>query len=144
KRRNNAWPYRDYVIDALNTDKPYGRFIEEQIAGDALYPEDPRATVALGFLAAGPWDFVGHVELREGTIDKAITRNLDRDGIVSTTLASFTSLTAGCARCHDPKFDPISREDYYSLQAVFAGIDRAEREFHDDPATHQKRMALQK
>ena len=88
KRRENAWPYRDYVINALNADKPYGRFVEEQIAGDALYPDDPQATVALGFLAAGPWDFVGHVELREGTIDKAITRNLDRDDIVSTVMAS--------------------------------------------------------
>ena len=144
KRRENAWPYRDYVIHALNGDKPYGRFIQEQIAGDALYPDDPQATVALGFLAAGPWDFVGHVELREGTIDKAITRNLDRDDIVSTVMASVASLTAGCARCHDHKFDPISQEDYYSLQAVFAGIDRADRDFDDDPAVHRKRLEIAK
>lgn len=144
KRRENAWPYRDYVINALNADKPYGRFIQEQVAGDALFPADPQATVALGFLSAGPWDFVGHVELREGTIDKAITRNLDRDDIVSTVMASVTSLTAGCARCHDHKFDPISQEDYYSLQAVFAGIDRADRDFDDDPAIHQQRQSLAK
>ncbi len=144
KRRENAWPYRDYVIHALNGDKPYGRFIQEQIAGDALYPDDPQATVALGFLAAGPWDFVGHVELREGTIDKAITRNLDRDDIVSTVMASVASLTAGCARCHDHKFDPISQEDYYSLQAVFAGIDRADRDFDDDPVVHRKRLEIAK
>jgi hypothetical protein len=87
---------------------------------------------------------VGHVELREGTIDKAITRNLDRDDIVSTVMASVTSLTAGCARCHDHKFDPISQEDYYSLQAVFAGIDRADRDFDDDPEVHRKRVALAK
>lgn len=142
KRRENAWPYRDYVINALNADKPYGRFIQEQIAGDALYPDDPQATVALGFLSSGPWDFVGHVELREGTIDKAITRNLDRDDIVTTVMASVSSLTAGCARCHDHKFDPISQEDYYSLQAVFAGVDRADREFDDDPVLYQKRQAL--
>jgi hypothetical protein len=142
KRRNNLWPYRDYVVSALNADKPYGQFIREQIAGDVLYPEDPQATVALGFLAAGPWDFVGHVELREGTIDKAITRNLDRDDMVTTVMATVNSLTVGCARCHDHKFDPISQEDYYSLQAVFAGVDRADRFYDDDPAVHRKRQAL--
>jgi hypothetical protein len=142
KRRNNAWPYRDYVIQALNEDKPYGQFIREQIAGDALYPDDPEATVALGFLAAGPWDFVGHVELREGTLDKKITRNLDRDDMVSTVMAATNSLTVGCARCHDHKFDPIAQKDYYSLQAVFAGVDRADRIYDEDPATHQKRQSL--
>ena len=142
KRRNNLWPYRDYVIHALNEDKPYGQFIREQIAGDALYPADPQATVALGFLAAGPWDFVGHVELREGTIDKEITRNLDRDDIVTTVMATLDSLTVGCARCHDHKFDPIKQEDYYSLQAVFAGVDRADRAYDDDPAIHQRRQAF--
>ena len=70
KPRPNAWPYRDYVIRALNEDKPYARFVQEQIAGDVLFPDDPRAFVATGFLAAGPWDFVGHQELREGTTDK--------------------------------------------------------------------------
>ncbi|MBX3179928.1 MAG: DUF1549 domain-containing protein [Candidatus Hydrogenedentes bacterium] len=142
KRREHAWPYRDYVINALNADKPYGQFIREQIAGDALYPADPQATVALGFLAAGPWDFVGHVELREGTIDKAITRNLDRDDMVSTAMAAINSLTVGCARCHDHKFDPISQEDYYSLQAVFAGVERADRIYDEDPAVHQRRQAI--
>ncbi|MCF6283798.1 MAG: DUF1549 domain-containing protein, partial [Candidatus Hydrogenedentes bacterium] len=144
KRRNNAWPYRDYVIQALNDDKPYGQFIREQIAGDALYPEDPQATVALGFLAAGPWDFVGHVELREGTIDKKITRNLDRDDMMTTVMGTVNSLSVGCARCHDHKFDPIAQADYYSLQAVFAGVDRADRDYDDDPVVHQKRSALTK
>jgi len=144
KRRDNAWPYRDYVINALNDDKPYGQFIREQIAGDALYPDDPQATVALGFLAAGPWDFVGHVELREGTVDKAITRNLDRDDMVSTVMATVNSLTVGCARCHDHKFDPISQADYYSLQAVFAGVDRADRSYDEDPEVHRRRLELTK
>jgi len=142
KRRDNAWPYRDYVIESLNEDKPYGQFIREQIAGDALYPDDPQATVALGYLAAGPWDFVGHVELREGTLDKKITRNLDRDDMVSTVMASVNSLTVGCARCHDHKFDPIAQKDYYSLQAVFAGVDRADRLYDVDPEVHRKRQAL--
>jgi hypothetical protein len=142
KRRPNAWPYRDYVIDALNTDKPYGRFVEEQLAGDVLYPDDPQATVATGFIAAGPWDFVGHVELREGTVDKKITRSLDRDDMVASTMATFTSLTVHCARCHDHKFDPIVQEDYYSLQAVFAGVDRADRTYDDDPVVHRERQGL--
>ncbi len=64
KVRPNAWPYRDYVINAFNSDKPYTRFVEEQMAGDVLFPDDPQAIVATGFIAAGPWDFVGHAELR--------------------------------------------------------------------------------
>ena len=129
KPRHNAWPYRDYVIRAFNQDKPYTRFVEEQLAGDALWPDDPEAVVATGFIAAGPWDFVGHVELREGTTDKEITRLLDRDDMVMTTMSAFVSMTAHCARCHDHKFDPIKQEDYYSLQAVFAGVDRADRPY---------------
>ena len=128
KPRPNAWPYRDYVIRSFNADKPYSRFVEEQLAGDVLYPGDPDAVVATGFIAAGPWDFVGHTELREGTVDKAITRSLDRDDMVMTAMSAFMSLTVHCARCHDHKFDPISKEDYYRLQAVFAGVDRGERE----------------
>jgi hypothetical protein len=129
KRRDNAWPYRDYVIRAFNSDLPYGRFIRQQIAGDVLWPDDPRAVIATGFLAAGPWDFVGHVELREGTVDKLKTRLLDRDDMVASTMSTFVSLTVGCARCHDHKFDPIVQTDYYRLQADFAGIDRADRPY---------------
>ncbi len=142
KPRANAWPYRDWVIEALNSDKPYGRFIEEQIAGDALHPSDPNALIATGFLAAGPWDFVGHQELKEGTVDKNLTRVLDRDDIVSQVMSAFTSTTAHCARCHNHKFDPIPQKDYYRLQAVFAGVDRADRPFDLDPATFARRRDL--
>jgi hypothetical protein len=127
KRRDHAWPYRDYVIRSFNADKPYSRFIQEQIAGDVLYPDDAEGILATGFIAAGPWDFVGHVELREGTVEKEKTRLLDRDDMVSNTVSTFLSLTAHCARCHDHKFDPIPSRDYYRLQAVFAGIDRGDR-----------------
>ncbi|MFM1921493.1 MAG: hypothetical protein RLZZ303_3127 [Candidatus Hydrogenedentota bacterium] len=143
KRRPHAWPYRDYVIASLNGDKPYGQFVREQIAGDVLYPEDPQATVATGFIAAGPWDFVGHVELREGTTDKAITRTLDRDDMVATAMNTFTSLTVHCARCHDHKFDPISQRDYYALQAVFAGVERANRPYGPLAGNARKRATLQ-
>src|SRR5579862_7830363 len=115
KRRDNAWPYRDYVIRSFNNDKPYARFIREQLAGDVLYPGDPDGVVATGFIAAGPWDFVGHVELREGTVEKEKTRLLDRDDMVSNTMATFASMTVHCARCHDHKFDPIPQKDYYRL-----------------------------
>src|SRR5205085_3314838 len=134
KLRPYAWPYRDYVIRAFNEDRPYSRFVKEQIAGDVLYAGTPDGIAALGFLAAGPWDFVGHAELREGTLDKKITRNLDRDDMVATVMNTFTGLTVQCARCHNHKFDPISQEDYYSLQAVFAALDRADKKYFPDPA----------
>ena len=130
KRRDHAWPYRDYVIRAFNEDKPYARFIQEQLAGDVLFPgRRPDGVVATGFVAAGPWDFVGQVELREGTVDKEDTRVLDRDDMVINAISTFDSLTVHCARCHDHKFDPIPQKDYYRLQAVFAGVERADRPY---------------
>lgn len=142
KPRSNAWPYRDYVIKSLNDDKPYARFVREQLAGDVLYPDDPQAFVATGFIAAGPWDFVGHQELREGTSDKNLTRVLDRDDMVAQTISTFTSATAHCARCHDHKFDPIPQQDYYNLQSIFAGVDRADRPYDEDPVLNRKRQGL--
>lgn len=142
KPRENAWPYRDYVISALNSDTRYGRFIEEQLAGDVLFPERPQAIAATGFISAGPWDFVGHVELREGTVDKDIARSNDRDDMVANAASTFLSLTVHCARCHDHKFDPITQGDYYRLQAVFAGVDRADRPFDPDPQLAARRRQL--
>lgn len=127
KRRDNAWLYRDWVIAALNADMPYAQFAAWQIAGDALAPGDPEAVVATGFVAAGPWDFVGHVELAEGAVEKAKTRLVDRDDMLASTISTFCSLTAHCARCHDHPFDPIPQRDYYRLQAVFAGAERGDR-----------------
>lgn len=132
--RPNAWPYRDYVIRALNEDKPYARFVEEQIAGDVLFPGTRDGMQALGFLSAGPWDFIGHVELPETKTDGKIARHLDRDDMVANTIGTFTSVTVHCAQCHNHKFDPISQEDYYSLQAVFSALDRADKKYFDDPA----------
>ncbi|HZN66248.1 MAG TPA: DUF1549 and DUF1553 domain-containing protein [Tepidisphaeraceae bacterium] len=136
KPRPNAWPYRDYVIRSFNQDKPYSRFVQEQLAGDVLFPDTPDGVIATGFIAAGPWDFVGHTELREGTADKEITRSLDRDDMLMTAASTFLSLTVHCARCHDHKFDPVSQEDYFRLQAVFAGVDRGDRTYAKEP-THQ-------
>ncbi|MDX2035503.1 MAG: DUF1549 domain-containing protein [Isosphaeraceae bacterium] len=141
KRRDNAWPYRDYVIESLNRDKPYAEFLMEQVAGDVLAPGRAESVIATGFLAAGPWDFVGHVELREGTVDKEKTRLLDRDDMLSNVVTTFNSLTIGCARCHDHKFDPIPQRDYYRLQAVFAGVERGDR-VYDDGAADPKRVRM--
>jgi cytochrome c5 len=140
--RENAWPYRDYVVRALNADKPYHQFVAEQVAGDVLFPEDPAATVALGFLAAGPWDESSLRDIQEDTLDRQIARYVDRDDMIATVLNNVSSMTVQCARCHDHKFDPISAEDYYSLQAVFAGVDRANRTFDVDAATSAKRRDL--
>ena len=129
KRRDHAWPYRDYVISSLNADIPYRRFIQDQIAGDVLFPGEPASLIATGFVAAGPWDFVGHVELREGTVDKLKARLNDRDDMLANTMSTFQSMTVHCARCHDHKFDPIPQKDYYKLQAVFAGVDRGDRAY---------------
>ncbi|HXJ61703.1 MAG TPA: DUF1549 and DUF1553 domain-containing protein [Verrucomicrobiae bacterium] len=142
--RTNAWPYRDYLIGSFNQDKPYARFIEEQLAGDVLFANDPQATVALGFIAAGPWDESSLRDIREDTLDRQIARYLDRDDMVATTMSTFVSTTAHCARCHDHKFDPFPQQDYYSLQAVFAGVDRAERVFDPDPRAHARRQELLK
>ena len=142
KPRRHAWPYRDWVIDALNGDMPWDQFVQEQIAGDVLPGASPGAVAATGMLAAGPWDFVGHVELREGTVDKKKTRNIDRDDVVKNVFGAFQSLTVHCARCHDHKFDPISQADYYNVQAVFAGVERADREYDADPEVGARRAAL--
>jgi hypothetical protein len=127
KRRLWAWLFRDWIIRALNRDLPYRRFVRYQLAGDVLYSDDLDGIIATGFVVAGPWDFVGQVELREGTVDKEKTRVLDRDDMVATTISTFCSTTAHCARCHNHKFDPIPQKDYYRLQAVFAGVERGDR-----------------
>jgi mono/diheme cytochrome c family protein len=117
--RNNAWPYRDYVIVAFNDDKPYDRFVMEQLAGDAL--GEPAAT---GFLVAGPWD---QVKSPDPTLTLA-QRQDELADMVGTTGTAFLGLTVGCARCHNHKFDPILQKDYYSLQAVFVGVQHGERQ----------------
>jgi hypothetical protein len=140
--RPNAWPYRDYLIASFNHDTPYGRFVQEQIAADAIYPDEPKLTVALGMIASGPWDESSLRDIRDDSIDRQIGYYIDRDDMVATVISTFSSVTIQCARCHEHKFDPISQDDYYSLQAVFAGVDKAERGYDADPAIARLRMAL--
>ena len=142
KLRPNAWPYRDYVIRSFNDDKPYARFVEEQLAGDTLYPATADGHIAQGFISAGPWDFIGHAELPETKLDGKIARALDRDDMVSNTTGAFLATTAQCARCHNHKFDPIKQEDYYRLQAVFAALDKADKTFDVDPEAAKRRAPL--
>jgi hypothetical protein len=116
--RPDAWPYRDYVIRAFNEDKPYDRFAFEQLAGDAVGADD-----ATGFLVGGPYDQVKSPDVQ-------LTKQQRADELhdmVATTGSAFLGLTVGCARCHNHKFDPISQKDYYSMQAVFAGVEHGER-----------------
>lgn len=144
KLRPNAWPYRDYVINSFNQDKPYARFVQEQIAGDVLYPNTSDGILGLGFIAAGPWDFIGHVEVPESKIDGQVARHIDRDEMVSNTMNTFTSTTVQCARCHDHKFDRIEQDHYYSLQAIFSAVDRADRIYETDPDVESKRSKIDK
>ncbi len=141
--RQNAWPYRDYLIRSFNDDTTYARFIEEQVAGDVLFPDDPQAIVATGFLATGPWDESSLQSIQNDTDDRKIAQYLDRDDMVTTVMSSFVSATAHCARCHDHFFDPIKQADYYALQAVFAGVDKADRPYEPDQQTARRRRALQ-
>src|SRR5438034_10619162 len=95
-------------------------------------------------LAAGPWDESTLRDIREDTIDREIGRYLDRDDIVTTVFNTFQGLTVQCARCHDHKFDPIAQEEYYRLQAVFAGVGRGDVSFDTDPVIATKRAELRR
>ncbi len=118
--RPNAWRYRDYVIRAFNQDKPYDRFVVEQIAGDELDPNDPENLIAVGFLRMGPWEHTGmSVE--------TVTRQLFLDDVTNTVGQTFLAMNMTCCRCHDHKFDPLPTRDYYRLQAVFAPTQFADR-----------------
>ena len=134
--RPNAWRFRDYVIESLNNDTPWARFIREQLAADQMYPDQPHLTRALGFIAAGP------LELSRASTAPKTFDYLDRDDMVTQTMASFASTTANCARCHNHKFDPITQEDYYSLQAVFAGVGKGDVEIDSDPQVAKERRRL--
>ena len=127
QRRDNAWRYRDWVIKAFNEDQRYDAFLQDQIAGDVLLPDDPKAVIATGFIAAGPWDFVGQAETPSPAL-KRLARADDLDDMVTQVMTAACGVTVNCARCHDHKLDPISQKEYYSLWSVFAGVKRGERD----------------
>jgi len=132
-----AWRYRDYVVKSFNDDKPYNIFVQEQVAGDEIWPDnldlDPKrvyqisdekrrhleARVATGFYTLGPL-------VHESGLDARRLRHETLTDWVDTTGAAFLGLTVGCARCHDHKFDPLSQQDYYDLQAIFSSSTQVE------------------
>ena len=118
--RGNAWRYRDYVVRSFNSDKPYNEFVREQIAGDEIDESNPEMLVATGFLRMGPW------ELTAMEVPK-IARQRFLDDVTNSVGETFLAHALQCARCHDHKFDPVPTADYYSMQAVFATTQLAER-----------------
>jgi len=133
RERPNAWHYRDWVVNSFNADKPYDQFVMEQIAGDAL-----GATEATGFLVAGPNDIVKG----QNALLRLTQRQDELADIINTTGTAFLGLSLGCARCHNHKFDPVSQSDFYSLQAVFAGVNHNDRAMPIDNLTREQIAAL--
>jgi hypothetical protein len=135
--RPNIWRYRDYVVDSFNQNKPYDRFIKEQIAGDELYPEDPAALVATGFNRHFP---------DESNARQLMQRRQEILNDITDTVGSvFLGLTYGCAKCHDHKFDPILQKDYYRLQAFFANTrieDHAALDFGEHRDEYQRQYQV--
>jgi hypothetical protein len=121
-----AWRYRDYVIAAFNADKPYNRFIQEQLAGDELFPGDSTALVATGFNRNYPDE--------SNAKDLDLRRQEILNDMTDTTGLVFLGLTVGCARCHDHKYDPILQTDYYRLQAFFAAFRPFDERVVNSPA----------
>lgn len=123
--RENAWPFRDYVVSAFNGDLPYDRFLQEQIAGDAGVSPDERGIVATGFLVAGPMDEAG--KNAPGLQVRQRAREEELEDIVSVVSQTCFALTVNCARCHDHKFDPIPQQDFYKIRAALTGVQPGER-----------------
>jgi mono/diheme cytochrome c family protein len=145
KFRPSAWKYRDFVVEAFNSDLPYDDFVRWQIAGDVLRPDDPLAVIASGFLAMGPYDLTAY---NNGTQDmRAFAREEELEGLVATVGQTFLGLTVNCSRCHDHKFDPITQKEFYQLSAALGGTYQgAEREGLTEagkPAAEGRIAALQ-
>lgn len=121
--RPTAWPYRDWVVKALNDDMPYDEFVRLQLAGDVMKPDDPGAITAAGFLVAGAHDTVVPAVERM----RMAMQQDELEDTLGTVGQTFLGLTVNCARCHDHKFDPISQKDYYRLIATLAGVQHGER-----------------
>lgn len=117
--RPHAWKFRDYVVSAFNADKPFDRFIEEQIAGDELFPDDPQAVIGSGYVLLWPDE--------SNASNILLARQDALNDLTANVGAAFLGLSIGCAQCHDHKFDPLPQHDFYRLQAFFAGLIRREQ-----------------
>ena len=132
---DHAWRYRDYVIRSLNDDKPFDRFIQEQLAADELWPDEEGLRWATGFLTVGPYRYEGGIKRPEARRYERLT------DIVDTTGTAFLGLTVGCARCHSHKYDPISQRDYFGMQAIFAPTELwdVDQNIHPDDSKDRKK-----
>jgi len=134
--RPNAWRYRDYVIESFNDDKPYSRFVEEQIAGDELYPDSDAAKMATGYLRLWPYE--------DNQPDMGRHWEAILDDMTDVSGDVFLGLSMKCARCHDHKFDPISQKDYYKMQSFFAALSPWEEVYlggEDVEEAYQKQLS---
>ncbi|MBM3822621.1 MAG: DUF1553 domain-containing protein [Verrucomicrobia bacterium] len=134
--RKGAFHYRDFVIKALNADMPYDRFLQWQLAGDELAPQDPLALTATGFLGAG----VFPTQITANEVER--TRYDAMDDMLSTASLAFLGLSVGCARCHDHKYDPIPTADYYRMLSTFTTTVRSVIPLDLDPESTRRRMVL--
>jgi len=121
--RPTAYHYRDFVIRAFNEDMPFDTFARWQLAGDELEPDNPRAIAATGFIVAGTYTALPANLMEE---ERTRERFNELDDMIATTGSAMLGLTLACARCHDHKYDPVPRRDYYRIQSAFNGGDRAE------------------
>ncbi len=126
--RDDAWPYRDWVIHSLNADKPYDQFVREQLAGDVLEPVTHDGIIATSMLVNGPFDFAAAVSKSKS--EQLRAREAMLEEMLGTIGQAFLGLTVNCARCHDHKFDPVPLPDYYRMKAVFDGVGQAEGTVH--------------
>lgn len=120
---DDLYPFRDYVIQSINDDKPFNQFITEHLAGDVIGKNDPKVEVGSAFLVAGPYDDVGN----QSIVAQKNIRAATLDDMITATSGAFLGLTVNCARCHNHKFDPIPTEDYYRLRAAFEGVTHGRR-----------------
>ena len=125
RMRPNAWGYRDYVIKSFNEDKPYDRFMQEQVAGDVLEPVTSDGMTAPSLLVCGPHD--GAAAIQANPTQRMIAREDEMEDVVSVVGQTFLGLTVNCARCHDHKSDPIPQVDYYRIKCIFEGVRHGER-----------------
>jgi len=142
KIRPDAWHYRDYVIHSFNDDKPYDRFVREQIAGDVIEPVTQESIMATGFLVAGPWDEVGNGQ--KSKLMRMIVREEELEDVISAVGQTFLGVTINCARCHDHKFDPIPQQDYYAVKAIFEGVYHGTRTYLTPTEVKQRETAAGK
>ncbi len=137
--KGQAWLYRDWVVQALNDDMPYDRFVRMQLAADLLPDAEPRHRAALGFIGLSP-NYWKELQLDKDVIKGVVAEEWEER--IHTVGSTFLGLALGCARCHDHKFDPVTVEDYYALAGVFASVKQGDVALLDEKSSQAVRMAM--